>query len=224
MEIRLRHKNGNGSLYDMCEADAETYLNRSSELREETETFEANITDSIITNSFVFKARIHNSIISNSLITGPADIHNSTINCDSIAGTPSIDYSSLSGACRVWGNPAIYNVSIKDLSVFGNAALIGDWSMDGEFGRIGVGIWTRPPRVHRFNELSITLTESIPGYAYVGCRLHKLSWWFQIGDRIGKAAGWHQRFIDQTRALFHEWNSSPYLLAQTQESFLNLES
>lgn len=204
--VRLRHQNGSGSLYDQCEADAATFLSKHSELKAESEAFEARIEDSIVSNSLIYKAHIHRSIVSNSLITGACQIFNSSIDCETIVGTPSIDYSMLSGKTRIWGNPLIYNVSIKDLSVFGDACLIGEWSMEGKLGRIGLGVWTRPPRVVRYDDLQITITESVPGYAYIGCRLHPLSWWFKIGDKIGKAAGWTAYQVQRTRELFQVWS------------------
>ncbi|GEM_PF-6093617 len=204
---RLRHAHGNGSMFDNSEADSESFINLLSEVHGASEIRESYIENSIIDNAVVFESNIKDSHIQRGIIAGKNFIKDSNINCDFILGNALISQSNLQNKVRVWGNPSIEKVQIRNVSVFGTETkLIGEWSLDGCMGRIGQGTWTRPPRVVRFESLGITITESLPGYAYVGCRLHSLDWWFRAGNKIGKAAGWTEHQIETLRELFNHWS------------------
>jgi hypothetical protein len=205
----LRHKNGNGKIFDNSEVCERSTTDRVTQVSGDSGVWTSDIrgsriinstvTDSVVTNSWVENSEVHNakigfSVIAAELVTSGATIFNSKV----------------LGRSRVAHDAVLKNVRIRDLTVKGDALLM-DWPddvFDGCQGYISRGVWRRAPRVIRL-DFGVTITESVPGYAYVACREHSIDHWFVAGDRIGKAQGWTYAQVDQVRRVLEVWTVTP---------------
>jgi hypothetical protein len=200
----LRHKNGNGRIFDISEVCERSFLDRSSFVQKESSVWLSKITGSQISGSIISNSVIRDSWIENSDIRG-GHIVSSVVACELIVGNPRITRSQILGRTRIAHTTQIDNCRFRDLTVFGSAVLQNwpDESFDGCQGYISRGLWKRPPRVKRL-AWDVTLTESVPGFAYVGCREHSIQHWFVAGDRIGRAQGWSYSQIDEVRRFLED--------------------
>lgn len=207
--VFLRHINGNGRKYDESEACSATELRRSA-LYGETQVFDSLVRDSNITDSFVSGALIVGSEIAATIIAGRAQIVGSILSCRSVAGRAKIVNSVITGESTIAGRARVTNSNFQNLHVSGDAEL-SDWnfrhfSFEGQFGRITTGSWSRPPRIVRFEDLEITVTEGVRGRAFVGCIEKPIATWLKCGARFGAARGWTPEQVDRLVEIFKDWS------------------
>lgn len=189
----LRHKNGGARLFDLSEACERSYAGRHSEICEESSVWNSRIESSRIESSLVTNSVIKNSRIIASNITGGI-IENSFISCELITGRARIKNCQILGKSRVAHDAHADSVNFKNLTVKGTAVLrnwpqeIGE-IFDGRHGYISRGVWERPPRIFCVSA-HITITESVPGFAFVQCREYSIGHWLKIGRRYGAACNW----------------------------------
>lgn len=203
----LRHKSGGGRVYDEAEVSADSYFSRGSEARGLADIQNARIENSSVTDSFVYGGKIVASTVFGAIVTGNVRIENSTIACDKVAGDVRIINSKILDESRILNKARIENCSFRNLTV-GGAAILKNWSnelFDGCHGRIFSGVWERPPRIVRFDDLETTITEADGGKAFVGCISKPITRWLKIGDRYGAAMGWNPQQVKALRNLFESW-------------------
>ena len=86
----------------------------------------------------------------------------------------------------------ISDVTIHGGVIDGPATLQGPWELIGPF-YIRSGIWTRAPcnkiLTHECG-ISVGVTESISGRAFIGCEERSISEWLRLGLRVGRWLGW----------------------------------
>jgi hypothetical protein len=215
----LRHANGGGKKFDEAEADPGTFLSRSSSISGESDLFEAvvdNTEEDKIVDSFIHQAQIINSSVLSTIVAGKVRVENCLVACKSITGHVRATNSILQGETRLFGSAESHNSAFQNLSVGGTAKIV-DWNklfktngtgphiFDGQFGRITSGTWTRPPRIIRFEDLEVTVTESTEGRAFVGCIEKPMKRWIQGGHSYGAARGWSPEQVDRLADIFKEW-------------------
>jgi NDP-sugar pyrophosphorylase family protein len=205
----IRHKHGNGKKFDTSEASINSYLHKS-ELHGETHCFESIIIQSKVYDSYLYKSEIISSTVETSIIAG-AIIQDCIIRCHSISGERVIiRRSDILGESVISGNVKIVNSNISNLIVSGNASII-DWNLlnldstDFQSAHIASGEWRKPPRIHRFDELDMTITESTNGKAFIGCIEKDMSEWIKCGDRFGIVKGWSPHHVEELKEIFAEW-------------------
>lgn len=194
----LRHPAGNGKIYNNAEA-INTHLDKSSSLHGNTSVFDSEIFSSKIINSTVSRSLISNCYVSNSYLCSIM-AENSIFGCELVSTKSKIINSHVLNKSRVLGSARLSNVRFKRLTVF-NSAILQDWSeevFDGQNGYVGFGTWKSPPRILRLKNM--TITESISGYAFVGCRHRKISEWLAYGERIGIVFGVEKNQIEKIRS------------------------
>jgi hypothetical protein len=158
----LRHKNGNGRIFDISEVCERSFLDRSSFVHKESSVWLSKITGSQISGSIISNSVIRDSWIENSDIRG-GHIVSSVVACELIVGNPRITRSQILGRARIAHTTQIDNCRFRDLTVFGSAVL-QNWPdelfrwMPGL--HISRGLWARPPRVQAVSAWDVTLTES----------------------------------------------------------------
>lgn len=200
----LRHNRGGGRLFDESEACERSFVDRASVIKDESSVWQSKIVASkIIEQSVVTNAVIERSIVAATVFSG-GTARDSLIACELVSGNVRIENSRVTGKSRVCHTARLFNVRVKNLTVKGNARLIdwGDKEIDFHHGYISRGIWRRPPRVFRVSA-TITVTESVPGFAFVHCRELPLTKWLRIGNRYGAACNWTRDEILATRKIFH---------------------
>lgn len=220
----LRHSNGHGKRLDEAEADPSTFLSRHSSISGESDLFEAvvdNTEGDTIVDSFIYQAQIINTSVHSTIIAGKVRLENCFVSCKSISGHVRATNSIFQGETRLYGAAESYNSSFQNLSVGGTARIL-DWNeyfrdaaggelyiFDGQFGRITSGTWTRPPRIVRFEDLEVTVTESTEGRAFVGCIEKPMERWIKCGHGYGSAGGWTPEQVDHLALIFKEWLDGP---------------
>lgn len=194
----LRHPSGNGKIYNNSEA-VNSHLDKLTSLHGNSSVFDSEIFSSRIFNSTVSRSLLSNCYVQNSILSSMM-AENSIFGCELVSTKSKIINSHVLNKSRVLGSAKLSNVRFKRLTVF-NSAILQDWSedvFDGQLGYIGYGIWTRPPKVLRIKNM--TITESISGYAFVGCRHRKISEWLAYGEKIGLAFGVEISQIEKIRS------------------------
>lgn len=200
----LRHKRGSGRIDSSSEACAFSLVDKNSILSEKTSVFSSAIKNSRIKNSLVCGAIVEDSIVENTIVTGGRISWGSAVECEMVADYAEIINSVVAGASRIVHTAYLENVCLKNLTVSGDARLI-DWTnqfFDGREGYISRGEWRRPPRILRL-EKGLTVTESVPGFAYCGCYEFEIPRWLKIGDRYGKKLGLTLEVVEQIRQFLH---------------------
>lgn len=204
MKPYLRHPKGNGKLYDCSECDLVSIATQKSVIHRSSSVWESRIIDSRISGSTVTNAEIVGSFVKKTLVAG-GRIINSVVNCEIVQGRAEINDAKILGASRIAHDAEVVNVKFKNLSVQGTAVL-KDWKnveiFDGLFGYLSRGLWLRPPKILRISGL--TITESIPGYAYCGCYEYEIAHWLKIGDKYGQVYGLTPFEVDQIRQFLLE--------------------
>lgn len=203
----LRHKNGGGKIFD-ADVCAETFLDRKSVVYQNSDVVQSRIINSQIHDAVIVRSRIEDCLIAGTTITN-ADIFKSQIACDVVLGDVVIKNSILSGETRVTGRAIILRSNVRDFLITGTACLDGVIIDNGLFGRVSRGTWTRSPRIQRFEDLAVTVTESVKGFAFVGCQEKPLKFWFNRGGaRFGRANGWTNEQIERLRDLLNDWDKN----------------
>ena len=186
----LRHQNGNGRVYDDSEICEVSIATAKSNIKSHSSVWSSKIIDSTISGSTITNAVINRSVIRQTLVSGGC-IENSIVKCEIVTGNAEISNCKVLGASRIAHNAKLSNVAIKNLTVKGEAVL-ENWHIkdvfDGCFGYVSHGIWQRPPKLKRL-DCGFTVTESVPGFAYVGCYQYEILHWLKIGDKYGKVFG-----------------------------------
>ena len=204
MRLYLRHPNGSGKLYDCSECDLVSIATKKSVIHHSSSIWESRIIESRISGSTVTNAEIVNSFVKKTLVAG-GRIQDSIVNCEIVQGAAEIKNSKILGASRIAHKAEVVNVKIKNLSVQGTA-ILKDWQnneiFDGLFGYLSRGLWLRPPKVLRLSNL--TITESIPGFAYCGCYEYEIEHWLKIGDKYGQIYGLTPLEVDTIRQFLLE--------------------
>ncbi len=188
----LRHKKGGGGLIDeTSEACASSTVNRGSRLTNRSSVWSSVIWNSIISGSIVTDAEISDSTVEDSIVTGGHIIRGSLVSCELVTGKAVIDNSTVLGESRIAHGAYLENVGFKNLTVTGSARLC-NWNptelFDGQHGYISRGIWERPPQI-LYLEGDLTITESVPGFAYCGCYEFPIEKWLRCGSRYGAQLG-----------------------------------
>jgi hypothetical protein len=150
------------------------------------------VVHSAVTRGDVQDSRIVMSVVDNS------DVIDSAVYDGAVIGSK-IQRVTLRGG-------VIKNCDINADCVVGNAVLEG--LTITEDMRIGEGHWTRVPRQFVINDsvaTNIVVTESIDGYAYIGCRRKLMSTWIRGKERFGKVIGWDASTLDLIESKFKEW-------------------
>lgn len=194
----LRHPAGNGKIFNNSEA-INSHLDKSSSLHGNSSIFDSEIFSSKIINSTVSRSLLSNCYVQNSILCSMM-AENSIFGCELVTTKNKVINSHVLNKSRVLGSASLSNVRFKRLTVF-NSAILQDWSedvFDGQNGYIGYGIWKRPPRILRLKNL--TITESVSGFAFVGCRHRKISEWLRYGAKIGKTFGVDDFQIEKIRS------------------------
>lgn len=209
-------------MHDISEADAKSYVDRDSDIRDDSSIWRSKIIASQVTESVVSGSVIEGSHIAFSNVHG-AYIENSEIAAEFIGENTRILNCSIFGKSRVTNGAFCRNVKFKDLTVSGSARLI-DWNQEaddvfqGHHGYISRGLWTRPPRVFCVSP-TITVTESVPGFAFMHCRERSIEFWIKAGHRYGAACGWTADQILAVRKIMHKLLCyKPYSCANLQSS------
>lgn len=200
----LRHKRGGGKIDETSEACAHSLVDRDSVLTDKTSVFSSAIKNSRIKNSRVCGAIVEDATVENSLITGGRISWGSAVSCELVADFAEIVNSVVLGASRIVHTAYLENVLLKNLTVSGNARLI-NWDtefFDGCEGYISRGEWRRPPRILRL-EKGLTITESIEGFVFCGCRELEIAHWLKVGSRYGAKLGLSPDEVSQIREFLH---------------------
>lgn len=208
----LHHKNGHGKIFDNAEACPASFIDKTSELLgERCSVFDSVIKDSEIKDSLVVRCVVEeSSLLKNTKAIGTRLTH-CFIEGELIATKGTMENSVILEASRVTGQARCSNVEFKNLTVWGKAVLL-DWKQptgevfDGLRGYISRGVWRRPPRVIRL-DCDLTLTESVPGFAWVGCYERSLDDWFKFGDKLGETFGITPEDVEQIRMFFKSLSS-----------------
>ncbi len=201
----IRHKLGNGKKFDESEACSDSILCQS-EIHGETHCFHSNLLQSIVKGSYLANSLIHKSFVENSIIAD-SQINKSTVVCHSVTNS-NLENSHLLGESII-SKSVIKNSKFSNLIV-SNANII-DWDLlnlpttNFQFARITSGTWRIPPRIHRFEDLNMTVTESTNGQALIGCIEKPMSEWIKCGDRFGRAKGWLPHHVALLKEIFAEW-------------------
>lgn len=197
----LRHKSGNGKLFNNSEAIT-SFIDRQTSVFGTSSVFDSQLRECEVHDSTISFSRLSNCIVRNSTLV-TVDAENSLFNCEFVSAQPKIINSCVLEKSRVIGHASLNNVRFKALTVFGLAELT-NWPediFDGQNGYIGFGRWIRPPQVIRINDL--TVTESIPGFAFVGCYHRPIKEWLKFGERIGITFGVSLDDVSKIRAFLH---------------------
>jgi hypothetical protein len=205
----LRHTNGGARIFDNSEICELSSADRLTEVRDDSSVWMSHIRASRIIGSTVSDSTIDSAWIENSEIHR-AHIGFSVVAAEFVGCGASVFNSRVTGRSRVVHDAKLSNVRIHDLTVKGRAVL-RDWppdTFDGCQGYISRGVWTRPPRIRRLS-FGVTVTESVDGCAFVACREYPISYWFTIGDRIGRSQGWSTAQIDEVRRFLEELVVNP---------------
>lgn len=199
MRRYLRFPNGGAKLYDDSECCPFSIATKRSIIHRHSSVWSSQIADSRISGSTITNAKIKNSFIRQTLVAG-GEIENSIIRCEIVTGNAEVKNCKVLGASRIAHQAQLKNVKIKNLTVQGEA-ILEDWFneevFDGCYGYLSRGIWQRPPQILRLSGL--TITESIPGFAYCGCYEYEISHWLKIGEKYGEVYGLTPFEVDQIR-------------------------
>lgn len=181
-QVWLRHKNGNGRIYgNDAEISLDSYLDKESSIGDKAQCFNGAIIRSVLADNV------------------------------SVAGYPNpikIADCELSGNTRLWQCPSLREVSLRDVSVYGNARLIGPWSLS-ERVRIHQGEWLKPPRyqVIEGNGIRTVISECANNCFHIGCWALPYNVWTRpkYRQRIGAVAGWTPAQVEETYQWFTRW-------------------
>jgi hypothetical protein len=201
-QIWLRHQNGNGKKFgNNCEVSDDSFLDRSSCVGDNAEIFNSRVVDgSVISDN----ARVSGALISGSNVRDNA--------C--VMGYPIAEISGcdLSGNTRVWQSPRLQNVTLRDVSVFGDAELYGPWELNAAV-RIHAGAWSQPPRwrLIQGENIHVVISECVEDRFHVGCFCEPYSEWARPGyrERLGARAGWTPEQIEIGFEWFTRWRANP---------------
>ena len=176
---------------ETSEACAFSVIDRASTIRKKSSVWSSSVSGSEVCRSQVISSIITKSLVTDSLITGGM-IENSHISsAELVADFALIKNSFVGTKSRIVHTAYLENVKVENLTVSGDARLVG-WHnkevFDGREGYISRGLWTRPPKILRL-PAGLTITESVPSFAFCGCREFAISHWLKIGDRYGKTLG-----------------------------------
>lgn len=105
---------------------------------------------------------------------------------------------------------AIGRCLIEGDVVLENDVLVVGIELKGKM-RLSKGIWTRPPRYFEFNNeiAEIGITESVDGYASIGCRHKKMTEWMKKKTLWQRAARWSDEMIRVIHLNFEQWLDEP---------------
>lgn len=167
----LRHKNGNGRKGVYSEVYADSSLDKNSlVLGENSDILKSMFIGSKADDCFVFDSFLQNSEIFATVLI-KSMVTNSDIDCEYVAASD-VYNSRISGESKI-KNAILNNVAIKNVTIDG-AQLYNfgtpDSPVDLECGYITGGVWHRAPRVIRFGERNVTLTEAEDNQLHVNCR------------------------------------------------------
>lgn len=200
----LRHRQGGARIYDSSEACG-SFVDRTSELRENTSVWNSRLESVLAVDSTLVNISAVNSFIAHTFATNAFIADCPIIACELIAGG-TILRSEVTGVSRISGG-VIEDSRIKDLTFTGGHLLGIDF--DGQQGYVSRGLWTRPPRILKFDGL--TITESVVDEnglnVFCGCFEFPVSHWFKCGDRYGKTLGLSKTEVAEIRRVLHSWCS-----------------
>lgn len=206
----LTHKNGRGHLYELSEAH-NSYVDRDSVVTDEGSIWRSKVTRSLIRGSLVSDAVIEHSSILFTDIHG-AVIRDSVIACEFVGQNARISGCEITGKSKV-SAAVCENVRFSNLTVTGAQTVLRDWPaevVEGAHGYITRGVWTSPPRIFRISP-NITLTEGVPGFAFVHCHEYEIKHLLKIGRRLGRQARWTaDEVLAVRRVLHHLQKITPY--------------
>lgn len=202
----LAHRNGRGRIFDESEACSRSYVDRESQVSDDS-----SIWASRIEHSRIFSTVVSDSVIKNSWIRASeihrAEILNSIIACEFVGTGAQVDRCTVLGKSRIANNAVCHNVRFRDLTVKGPAVLC-DWpqtedeTFDGSHGYILRGTWPHPPQIFKVSP-TITLTEGVCGFVVIHCREYEINHLLRIGHRLGRASGWTPDEIKTVRKIAH---------------------
>lgn len=231
----FRHKKGNGKIYGLAEVCRQSYLDRTSSVRGEnisvwnSQLFNSEISESGID---VISSILNDSIVRSAYqrIGGHLQIAQSTAQRSEFYGSVRVlgafvDNSIIKDSAQIRGfysdrenatgagGARVVDSLVKDRAVICGNASVESITVDREM-RIGAGFWQgRAPRYTeiRNDELGILsgVTESIDGFAYIGCTPKPMAVWLRKARSWGKVAGWTGSMISDLYFTFQEWLDVP---------------
>ena len=188
-----RHTNGGGRIYDDAEISTLAYFDRASVARAHTK----------IRSGHFFNS----AILGSTLCAGDVDITDSTLDCHSVAGQAVVLRCQLGRGVEVYDRAKLSDVTlVGDVKVYGDAQLIGQWSLSTGYGaRVHAGVWERPPRVHKF--LRFPVNECAPGRVHVGCRCRTIEEWLEHYPEVARRMKWSPEEVKELISVLEAWGS-----------------
>lgn len=178
-----------------------------------------------------------NSYLDNTTVSTDGEVYNSWLQDSwvqygtvfrSTVGATKLDGSSVLSS-KIWNceieNSKVYeslieSSEIRTANVRGaviknskvSLAWVGKAVLDGVYidqaMRIGVGVWTAPPRYFEIDDgiaVGVGITESTDGHAYVGCRRRPIKTWINGAKRFQKVMGWKGETVDMIVQNLKQW-------------------
>jgi hypothetical protein len=199
-----RHKNGHGRILGMgVEIDSRSFLDRTSFVGDEADIWESHLFRSRVEN----RGMVHSSTLLRSSVTGNAKVLGAFIQGSRIQG------GSVRGPFNRLG-PLVKGSVVKDHGFVGG----GDTVLRGVVIQknmvVGTGSWKRDPRYVHFDItetdiMTIGITESTDGYAYIGCRRKPMTTWMKKQYLFQKIGHWTDEMRDRIYLTFEEWMDTP---------------
>lgn len=193
----LRHPDGRGKLFGDAEANAGTYIDRTSSAHDFAKLRDCRLEREtrVRGRSQVYGGTFRGTEISGStVVAGSPLIVNSEINCFEVSGHPAIFRSRLLGGTEVCDRPSIKDSVLQDAIVYGSAHICA--CSGNVTGRVHEGVWTRPPKHIKlpWGDLS----ECVDGKMLLNCYCRPVVWWLKFGRRIAAKWDWSTEMIEVT--------------------------
>lgn len=205
------HRPGGGKLFGFAQTTDDCLIDKDSEVHGNAQIYNSTLKNCVVKgNAIVANAKLEDCFVEgNVLITGGQAKGCEFYDFTTMAEEFRARNSRFHGRARLFGHASAEYTAIRDAYIHGDATLIGEpelmLALDGLY-RIGTGRWKQPPRFHKLEDLDIVaLTESVDGFAYIGCERKTISQWIRQGNVLGKKFGWKQETVDRAKEIFREW-------------------
>lgn len=197
----LRHPRGFGKLFDDAEANASTFIDRTSSASGSAKLRDCKLLEgsSAEDRCQVYGGEFFESLIKgDQIVAGSPRVNKSTLWCSEVSGSPIILDSVLIGSTEVCDSPSIVGARLVNATVYGSPKIVypeGDIT-----GRVHEGIWTRPPKHIKLPwcDLSECVVKNGEQHVLLDCRCRSVSYWMKHGPKLARRWGWNQDQIDVT--------------------------
>lgn len=199
-----RHKNGGGLKVFPAQASPDSFLDRLSTVEGETNVYGGSaVEDSALKDTFAAAATLLKATVCDSRIVDSFVDNADLVSCE-VVEAQVVD-SRLTG-CKVFANdgarPRLRGVGLDGVTVYGDVALVGPWTLELPGAHIHDGEWNVAPR-HLLVEgdgIHVAVLECTEGRAHIGCECRPVKQWLE-GRRCKRASryGWTGEQIEACR-------------------------